>query len=150
MSVSPKALERGLLALGEAYRQKLDASTQTLWAKVLAPLNDAQFNYGVGVQLRSADRFLPPPGVVLAYGYDMPREAEDRPPPKYVLPEHTVQDQERLLQVVRDNPISDRENNAGLPGRMHYIRRIAITAGLMPDDAEPAKAMPGRTPGEEG
>lgn len=125
MAVTSVVLKKGLQALGEAYRCKVDAATESLWRTVCSDLNDEQFRYGVGIQLRSVDRFFPPPGVVLAYGYAMPRESDTRPLPKLALPEHTPESEAHLLQAVRDNPISDRENNGGIDGRMHYIRRIA-------------------------
>jgi hypothetical protein len=142
MGVSAAVLGKGLLAMGEAYRTKVDAATTSLWKTVCGDLSDAQFSHAVSVQLSTPERFLPPPGVVLAYGYDMPRENDTRPLPKMLLPPVDPAEEARLLCVVRDNPISELERRAGMDGAMHYIRRIAIAGGLMDAEGNPAKEFP--------
>jgi hypothetical protein len=142
MPLSLAALKKGLLAMGEAYRAKVDASTESLWRAVCGELSDDQFRHGVATQLKTPDKWMPPPGVVLAYAYDMPRENDTRPLPKMALPPVDAAETGRLLCVVRDNPISDIERRGGLDGAMHYVRRIALAAGLLKVGEEPAKPMP--------
>jgi hypothetical protein len=140
MPLSAAVLKQGLVAMGEAYRAKVDASTESLWKAVCGELSDAQFRHGVATQLKTPDKWMPPPGVVLAYAYDMPRENDARPLPRIALPPVDPAEVGRVLCVVREHPISETERNGGLDGAMHYVRRIAIAAGLM-TDGEPAKPM---------
>lgn len=141
MAVTRTVLQKGLEALGEAYRQKVDANTVGLWGNVLRDLSDAQFRHAVGVQLRTTDRFMPAPGVVLAYGYDMPREVDTRPMPRLALPPADLESEGKLLCAVRENPISDLEKNGGIHGALHYIRRLAIAAELIDQDGNAVKVM---------
>jgi hypothetical protein len=142
MPLSAAVLKQGLVAMGEAYRAKVDASTESLWKAVCGELSDAQFRHGVATQLKTPEKFMPPPGVVLAYAYDMPRENDTRPLPKLALPPVDAAETGRLLCVVRDNPISESERNGGADGAMHYVRRLAVAANLITADGHPVKPMP--------
>jgi hypothetical protein len=137
--ISPDVLKKGLAALAEGYSRKIDQTTEAVWRHALRELNDAQFRFGVDAVLRDPSiRFFPPPAVVRAAGFDMPRDNDV--PPRFQLSE--APDYPDLLQVVRDSPISGRETGT-MYGALHYIRRLAISAGLMPEDGQPSKTFRG-------
>jgi hypothetical protein len=117
--------------------------SERLWQHATRDLTESQWRHGVDVVIRTwRSTWMPPPAVVIEAAFTAP------PPPPRTAPicEHgefwdSPAQQAHVERTPRDNPRGANE------GPMSYIRRIAITAGLVADDTP---RPPGRDPGQEG
>jgi hypothetical protein len=117
--------------------------TERLWQHAMRELTLEQWRHGVDVTIRTwKSTWMPPPAVVLEAAYTAPpppaRQHAIRPSGEFW---QSAEQREHVERTVRENPRDANESP------LSYIRRIAITAGLMA--GEPSKAKP-RDPGQEG